>query len=1322
MRSRPARGPPSVSGNFKVTGAPTFSANGGTVDFNGGAGTLTCGGVVFSHVALSHASGTKTVGSGCDLPLGNDPGANSGGSIKLNGTLSGTGTLATSGTFTLGATSSLSGFSGLTADALTVSGAYDFSAYTTFVVAKAFILASGGSFAAPSATASFAGNFTINGGAGFKADGGTLVFNGSVSSTLSCDNKVFSLVRFEHTGGGKTVGADCSLPLGNDPTLGESSGASVRLNGSLSGTGTLTANQTFTMSSTASLSGFSGFVAQSGFTMSGASANFSSYGTFSVRGNYAQTGGTVSAPAGANFDGRFTLSSGSMFNAPATGPVSFGNNFTVNSGATFNANEGTVVFNGGFSASINCGSAVFHSVAFANVAGTKIVGSSCDLPLGNSPTAGSGGSITLNGTLSGSGALTTSGTLTLGSSGELSGFSGLHSAALTVSDTHNFGSYSPFTVSGAFTLSSAAHFTAPSGNAFLGGDVTSGPGSIFSANGGTVVLNGTAQTISGNTTFNNLSKSVSSADTLTFNAGDAQTVQGVLTLAGKDAENLLTLASTSPGTPWLIDSEGTAEVDFVSVSDSTNVGTVITANESTNGGGNTGWIFPGPASEFVLEAATTTPKAGEADNLTITAKDAQGNTATSYTGSHNLTFGPVADSPSGAHATVTNSTGTATNFATATAIGFSEGVATVSSGKNGTMTLVKAGSTSVTVTDGSITNGSGLAVTVSPATAASLTLAAATTTPKAGEADNLTITAKDAQGNTATSYTGSHNLTFGPVADSPSGAHATVTNSTGTATNFATATAIGFSEGVATVSSGKNGAMTLVKAGSTSVTVTDGSITNGSGLAVTVSPATAASLTLAAATTTPKAGEADNLTITAKDAQGNTATSYTGSHNLTFGPVADSPSGAHATVTNSTGTATNFATATAIGFSEGVATVSSGKNGAMTLVKAGSTSVTVTDGSITNGSGLAVTVSPATAASLTLAAATTTPKAGEADNLTITAKDAQGNTATSYTGSHNLTFGPVADSPSGAHATVTNSTGTATNFATATAIGFSEGVATVSSGKNGAMTLVKAGSTSVTVTDGSITNGSGLAVTVSPATAASLTLAAATTTPKAGEADNLTITAKDAQGNTATSYTGSHNLTFGPVADSPSGAHATVTNSTGTATNFATATAIGFSEGVATVSSGKNGAMTLVKAGSTSVTVTDGSITNGSGLAITVSPGTAARLAWTNPTVSKGKLSSTCLFTCTGTELTSSGTFKAKVSVTDSSGNTVSSLGSGHTVSVTATSGSITGGSLTIASSGTAESTAGFTFTPPSKGPPSTLTAETAGGTAYTSATASMER
>src|SRR4051812_32209658 len=68
-------------------------------------------------------------------------------------------------------------------------------------------------------------------------------------------------------------------------------------------------------------------------------------------------------------------------------------------------------------------------------------------------------------------------------------------------------------------------------------------------------------------------------------------------------------------------------------------------------------------------------------------------------------------------------------------------------------------------------------------------------------------------------------------------------------------------------------------------------------------------------------------------------------------------------------------------------------------------------------------------------------------------------------------------------------------------------------------------------------------VTVNTGVATQLSLSAASTTPTAAVADNLTLTAKDANGNTATGYTGSHSLTFGGAADAPSGTHPTVSNS-----------------------------------------------------------------------------------------------------------------------------------------------------------------------------------
>lgn len=480
---------------------------------------------------------------------------------------------------------------------------------------------------------------------------------------------------------------------------------------------------------------------------------------------------------------------------------------------------------------------------------------------------------------------------------------------------------------------------------------------------------------------------------------------------------------------------------------------------------------------------------------------------------------------------------------------------------------------------------------------------------------------------------------------------------------------------------------------------------------------TADHLVLVAASTTPTAGASDNLTITAKDASESTVTTYTGSHSLTFSGASASPSGTKPTVANSSGTAVAFGTATAITFTSGVATVSSTKNGVMKLYASGEADVEASDGSITTKTPLEVTVAATTASKLVLTAVTTTPTAGSSDNLTTTAQDTYGNTATSYTGSHSLTFtGPLA-SPGGTLPTVSDSSGADVAFGTAIAINFSAGVASVAGSSNGVMKLYKSGAATVKVSDGTLS--ATLATTTAAAPASIFLLAAASTTPVAAASDNLTTTAQDPYGNTATSYTGAHNLTFSGSSASPNGTLPTVVNSSGTAINFGSATALNFTSGVASVSSSKNGVMKLNRAGAASISVSDGTISNPTPLAVTVSPGTASKLALTNINISAGTLGSTCLFTCTLTGLGNSGTVTAKVAVADSVGNTVSTLGSGHAVKVTTNGGGTIGGTpLAIPSTGAAETATSFTYTSKSSGTfTEIVTAATSEGTTYTSAT-----
>ena len=84
-------------------------------------------------------------------------------------------------------------------------------------------------------------------------------------------------------------------------------------------------------------------------------------------------------------------------------------------------------------------------------------------------------------------------------------------------------------------LGGAVTFTGV-GNLYLGGTVTSL--GTFTAGTGSVTFDGTGQTLPGSVTYYNLSKSVSTADTLTFEAGSTTTVTAWLILHGAEGQLL----------------------------------------------------------------------------------------------------------------------------------------------------------------------------------------------------------------------------------------------------------------------------------------------------------------------------------------------------------------------------------------------------------------------------------------------------------------------------------------------------------------------------------------------------------------------------------------------------------------------------------------------------------------------------------------------------------------------------------------------------------------------------------------------------------------
>ncbi len=551
----------------------------------------------------------------------------------------------------------------------------------------------------------------------------------------------------------------------------------------------------------------------------------------------------------------------------------------------------------------------------------------------------------------------------------------------------------------------------------------------------------------------------------------------------------------------------------------------VTATDTVTGsiiGTSGNIVVSAAAATHLAVSAPGTATAGVAINSAVTALDQFNNTATSYTGTVHFTT-----SDSGAGAAVPG------NY---TFLAGDSGVHTFAS----VVTLVTAGTQTVTATDmvtGTI-NGTTANIVVGSAAASQLVVSAPGTAT-AGVAINTTVTAKDAFGNTATGYLGTVHFT---KTDSGSGSAVPA--------NYAF---VAGDNGVHTFTNG----VTLVTAGNRTVTATDtvtGSITGTSGT-ISVNAAAATQL-IVSAPGTATAGTAVSVSVTAQDAFGNTATAYTGTVHFT------------STDASSVLPANNTLTAGAGNFN-------------VTFKTAGNQTVTATDtvtGSITGTSGT-IAVSAAAASQLAVSAVGTAT-AGVAINSSVTALDAFGNTAISYTGTVKF-----AASDSGGSVVLP------TNY-------------TFLPGDNGvhvffsALTFVTAGTQTLTATDtisGSI-NGTSSGTLVSAAAANHLAVTAPGTAT-AGVAINTTVTAQDQYGNTAISYLGTVNFT---KTDAGTGSAVPV--------NY---TFVVGDSGVHTFAS----VVTLVSAGSQSVTATDtvtGSITGTSG-SILVNPAATSHFVVTAP-------------------------------------------------------------------------------------------------------------
>ncbi len=183
-------------------------------------------------------------------------------------------------------------------------------------------------------------------------------------------------------------------------------------------------------------------------------------------------------------------------------------------------------------------------------------------------------------------------------------------------------------------------------------------------------------------------------------------------------------------------------------------------------------------------------------------------------------------------------------------------------------------------------------------------------------------------------------------------------------------------------------------------------------------------------------------------------------------------------------------------------------NPSITLFKAGSTTLTATQGTITG----SVSFNVATGTFGALTVANPGPQtAGNQFTVTLTGTDAYGNP---FTGTVSPTFSGPANSPNGTApnypATVTFTNGTAAPL----------------------VTLYDAQTTTLKVTSGGV-SGTSTNFTVAAGPFAGFTMS--NPTPTAGTAFNETITAGDTWGNGGTGFTGTQCIAFSGPANAPNG-------------------------------------------------------------------------------------------------------------------------------------------------------------------------------------------
>jgi CSLREA domain-containing protein len=451
------------------------------------------------------------------------------------------------------------------------------------------------------------GNIKVSGGtryitgAGFLAITGTKTVTSTSGGVFAIDNNVTMILTaaVDFGAGGLTnilgvLRLDTSGSVNTNPPLYDPSGAGYPFNVQISGSTTLNLGANGGTGTARSMGG---------------ALTIDNLSTFSMAVSPMTAALTVAG--GVTNSGTLTLSTSSG------GDLNVGGSFT-NTG-TYTHNSRTLTFNGGSAqAWSDSNSQNFGAVTISGAGGVTL---SSDLTIQSlSHTAGTlnlnGKTLNVKADWTNSAALTPStGTVTFSGDGNTQTLSGTTTFFnLTINHTGSGGvtaAGSTLSVTGLMRLQSGKFTSATqyadvqidtgtelalSGDIAVSGNWTNN-GGTFTHNNHAVTFNGaTGQTITGNTSFYDFTKSVAAAQQFNFTAGSLTTVTHSLTFNGA-AGNLLALRSTSSPTQWQLHAPATQNVDYVDAKDSdASSGALVTATNSTSSGHNIHWFFgcPGP--------------------------------------------------------------------------------------------------------------------------------------------------------------------------------------------------------------------------------------------------------------------------------------------------------------------------------------------------------------------------------------------------------------------------------------------------------------------------------------------------------------------------------------------------------------------------------------------------------------------------------------------------------------------------------------------------------------------------------------------------------